>query len=165
MNYIVSPIKNLTNKYSHFFKYILIIDSIFTRESISESVWNMNLHYTASAPSFSLEREWVSDWGSDLPLHLSQSFTRSSCICRQSLVLPRSMVKYSWWRRSFGMIFMAPNFTHSIFDPLSCTGTQWIGDKVMINWSLHSPHFPDILASEFSLGCWQAWIVLNILLL
>ena len=25
---------------------------------------------------------------------------------------------------------MAPNFTHSIFDPLSCTGTQWIGDKV-----------------------------------
>ena len=30
------------------------------------------------------------------------------------------------------MIFMTPNFTHGIFDPLSCTGTQWIGDEVMI---------------------------------
>ena len=32
-----------------------------------------------------------------------------------------------------GVTFMAPNFTHSIVDSLSCTGTQWIGDKVIIN--------------------------------
>ena len=32
---------------------------------------------------------------------------------------------------------MAPNFTHSIFDPFSYTRTQWIGDKVMLNYSLH----------------------------
>ena len=49
---------------------------------------------------------------------------------------------------------MAPNLTHSIIDPLSCTGTHW--DKVMTNWSLHSPLFPDILASEFLLDCCQA---------
>ena len=29
------------------------------------------------------------------------------------------MVRYSWWRGSLGVTFMAPNFTHSIFDPES----------------------------------------------
>ena len=29
--------------------------------------------------------------------------------------------------------YMAPNFTHSIFDHLSFTGTPWIWDKVIIN--------------------------------
>ena len=81
------------------------------------------------------------------------SLTRGSFSCHQSLVLPRLMVRYSSWGGSLGVIFMAPNFTHSIFDPLSCTGTQWIGDKVMINESLHSPHFPDILASYLPLDC------------
>ena len=112
-------------------------------------------------------REWVSNWVSEwvskpgsqplpqsapvsqiLPLHLSQSFTICSCSCCQSLVIPRLMFRYSWWRRSLGTIFMALNFTHSIFDPLSFNGIQWIGDKVIINYSLHFPHFPNILASE-----------------
>ena len=62
---------------------------------------------------------------------LSQSLTRGSCSCCQSLVFPRLMIKYSWWRGSLGVIFMAPNFAHTIFDPLSCTGTKWIGDKLV----------------------------------
>ena len=33
---------------------------------------------------------------------------------------------------------MALNFPHSIFDPLSCTETQWFVDKVMMEHSLHS---------------------------
>ena len=94
--------------------------------------------------------------GQHLPLHLPKSLTSGSFSCRQSLVLPRLMVRYSWWRGSLGVTFMAPNFTHSIFDTLSCTGTKWIGDKVMINPSLHSPHFPDILASIFPLDC--CWV-------
>ena len=71
--------------------------------------------------------------GQYLPLHLPKSLTSGSYSCRQSLVLPRLIVRYSWWRGSLGVTFMAPYFTHSIFDPLSCTGIQWIGDKVMIN--------------------------------
>ena len=94
--------------------------------------------------------------GQHLPLHLPKSLTSGIFSCRQSLVLPRLMVRNYWWRRSLGIIFMAPNFTHIIFGPLSCTGTQRIGYKVMINLSLHSPHFPDILASEFPLDCCRA---------
>ena len=115
--------------------------------------------------------EWLSEWVSEpgalplpqsapvaqlLPLHLSQSLTSGSCSCRQSLVFQRSMVSYSGWRRSLGMIPMAPNFTHRISDPWSCTGTLWIGDKVPINTSLHSPHICDIQAPEFPLDCCRA---------
>ena len=97
----------------------------------SSCVWNVNCQLTDLAPAFSVQREWVSE--RLLPLHLSQSPTISSCSCRQSLVFPRLMIRYSWWRGSLGVIFVAPNFTHIIFNPLSCTGTQWIEDKVMIN--------------------------------
>ena len=51
---------------------------------------------------------------------------------------------------------MAPNFPHSIFDPLSCTGTQWIVDKVMIKHSLHSVLFWDIHTARFPLDCSRA---------
>ena len=88
--------------------------------------------------------EWVSEPGSlplpqaapvaqHMPLHLLQSLTSGSCSCHQSLGLPRLMVRYSWWRQSLGVIFTAPNSPHSIFDPLSCPGTQCIRDKVMVN--------------------------------
>ena len=46
---------------------------------------------------------------------------------------------------------MAPNFPHSIFDPLSCTGTKWIVDKVMIKNSLHSVLVCDIHTARFPL--------------
>ena len=51
---------------------------------------------------------------------------------------------------------MALNFPHSIFDPLSCTGTQWIVDKVMIEHSLHSVLICDIHTARFQLDCSQA---------
>ena len=51
---------------------------------------------------------------------------------------------------------MAPDFPHSIFDPLSCTGTQWIVDKVMIKHSLHSVLICDIHTARFLLDCSQA---------
>ena len=51
---------------------------------------------------------------------------------------------------------MAPNFPHSIFDPLSCTGTQWIVDKVMIEHSLHSVLICDIHTVRFPLDCSRA---------
>ena len=51
---------------------------------------------------------------------------------------------------------MAPNLTHSIFDPLSCTGTQWIVDKVMIEHSLHSVLICDIHTARFPLDCSRA---------
>ena len=87
--------------------------------------------------------EWLSEPGSlplpqaapvaqHLPLHLYKSLTGGSCSCHQSLVLQRLMVRYSWWRHSLGVVFTVPNFPRSIFDPLSCTGTQWIGDKVIM---------------------------------
>ena len=44
---------------------------------------------------------------------------------------------------------MTPNFTHSIFDHLSFTGTQWIVDKVMIEHSLHSILICDIHTAIF----------------
>ena len=91
-----------------------------------------------------------------LPLHLSQSLTSGSWSCCQLLVFPRSMVRYSWWRRSLGIIFMCPNCTHGIFDPWSCTWTLWIGDKVLFNTCLHSPHICDVPAPEFPLDCCQA---------
>ena len=94
--------------------------------------------------------------GQHLLLHLPKSLTSGIFSFRQSLVLQRLMDRYSWWRRSPGIIFMAPNFIHIIFDPLSCIGTHWIGYKVMITYSLHSPHFPDILASEFPLDSCRA---------
>ena len=100
-----------------------------------------------------------------LPLHLPKSLTFGSFSCRQSLVLPRLMVRYSWWRRSLGMIFMAPNFTHGIFDPWSCTGTLWIRDKVLINTSLHSPHICDIQAPEFPLDCCRAAVIAGTVIL
>ena len=74
-----------------------------------------------------------------LPLHLSQNLT--SCSCHQSLVFQRLMARYSWWRGSLGVIFMAPNLTHNIFDPSSYTGTQCIGDKLISRTSwLHNLH-------------------------
>ena len=91
-----------------------------------------------------------------LPLHLPKSLTSGNFSCRQSLVLPTLMVRYSWWRQSLEVIFMAPFFPHSIFDPLSCTGTQWIVDKVMIEHSLHSALICDIPTVIFPLDCSQA---------
>ena len=46
---------------------------------------------------------------------------------------------------------MAPNFPLSIFDPLSCTGSQWIVVKVMIQHSLHSVLISDIHTARFPL--------------
>ena len=69
--------------------------------------------------------------GQHLSLNLQKSLTGGSFSFGQSLVLPRLMVRYSWWRQSLGVIFMAPNFPHSIFYPLSWTGTQWIVDKTL----------------------------------
>ena len=66
------------------------------------------------------------------------------------------MVTYSWWRQSLGGIFMAPDFPHSIFDPLSCTGTQWIDDNVLIEHSLHSLLICDIHTARFPLDCSRA---------
>ena len=66
------------------------------------------------------------------------------------------MVRYSWWRGSLGVIFMASYFTHGIFDPLSCTGTQWIVDKVMLEHSLHSVLICDIPTVRFQLDCSRA---------
>ena len=51
---------------------------------------------------------------------------------------------------------MASYFTHGIFDPLSCTGTQWIVDKVMIEHSLHSVLICDIHTARFPLDCSRA---------
>ena len=51
---------------------------------------------------------------------------------------------------------MAPNFPHSIFDPLSCTWTQWIVDKVMIKHFLHSVLICDIHTARFQLECSRA---------
>ena len=76
---------------------------------------------------------WYAHVAQPLPLHLSQCLTSNSCSSLQSLVFPRLIVRYSWWRRSLWMIFMVQNFTHGIYDPLSCTGTQWPREKVMIN--------------------------------
>ena len=56
--------------------------------------------------------------GQHMPLHLPKSLTSGSFSCRQSLALPRLMVRYSWWRRSFGVVYKAPNFPHSIIDLL-----------------------------------------------
>ena len=94
--------------------------------------------------------------GPHLPLHLPKTLTNGSFSCRQSLVLPRLMVSYSWWRQSHGVFFMAPYFPRSVFDTLSCTGIQWIVDKVMIEHSLHSVFICDILTIRFPLDCSQA---------
>ena len=51
---------------------------------------------------------------------------------------------------------MASYFTHGIFDPLSCTGTQWIVDKVMLEHSLHSVLICDIPTVRFQLDCSRA---------
>ena len=99
---------------------------------------------------------WTTVFFIDLPLHLPKSITSGSFSCCQSLVLPRLMVRYSWWRQSLGVIFMAPDLPPSIFDPLSCTGTQWIVDKVMVEHSLHSVLICDIHTARFSLDCSQA---------
>ena len=98
--------------------------------------------------------------GQHLPLHLQNSRTSGSFSFRQSLVLPRLMVRYSWWRQSLEVILMAPNFPHGIFDPLSCTWTQLIVDKVMIEHSLHSVLICDIHTVRFLLDCSQATVCL-----
>ena len=46
------------------------------------------------------------------------------------------------------MTFKAPNFTQSIFNHLSCTGTQWIGDKVIINSTTSWLHYFNKTADE-----------------
>ena len=51
---------------------------------------------------------------------------------------------------------MAPNLPHSIFDPLSCPGTQWIIDKVMIEHVHHSVLIFDIPTAIFPLDCSRA---------
>ena len=51
---------------------------------------------------------------------------------------------------------MSSYFTHGIFDPLCCTGTQWIVDKVMLEHSLHSVLICDIPTARFQLDCSQA---------
>ena len=94
--------------------------------------------------------------GQHLPLNLPKSFTSGSFSCCQSLVLSRLMVRYFWWRQSLGVVFMAPNFPHSIFDPLSCNGTHWIVDKVKIEHSFHSVHIWDIHTARFPLDCSRA---------
>ena len=94
--------------------------------------------------------------GQHLPLHLPKSLTSGSFSCRQSLVLPRLMIRYSWWRGSLGVTFITPNFKHSIFDPLSCTGTQWVVDKVMIEHYPHSVLICDIHTVRFPLDCSRA---------
>ena len=45
------------------------------------------------------------------------------------------------------MFFMVPNFTHRIFDPLFCTGTQWIGDKVKASPLSTFPGHPGFVTS------------------
>ena len=94
--------------------------------------------------------------GQHLLLHLLKSLTSGSFSCCQSLVLPRLMVSHSWWRQSLRVIFMAPNFPHSVFDSLSCTETQWIVDKVMIEHSLHSLSNYNICTDIFPFDCSQA---------
>ena len=98
--------------------------------------------------------------GQHLPVPLPKSLTSGSFSCSQSLVLPRLMVRYSWWRQSLGVIFMAPHFPHSIFDPLSCTGTQWIVDKVMLEFYLHSVLICDIHTARFPLDYSRAAVCL-----
>ena len=93
--------------------------------------------------------------GQHLPLQLPNSLPSGSFSCRQSLVLPRLIVRYSWWRQSFEVIFKAPNFSHSVFDPLFCTETQWLVDKVMLEHYLHSV-LCDIHTAKFLLGCSRA---------
>ena len=94
--------------------------------------------------------------GQHLPLHLQNSLTSGSFSYHQSLVLPRLMLMYSWWRQSHGVIFMAPYFPHSIFDPLSCTETQCIVDKVIIEHSLRSVLICDIHTARFPIDCSRA---------
>ena len=48
---------------------------------------------------------------------------------------------------------MATNFTHTILNPLSCTGTQLIVDKVMIEHSLHFVLICDIHTARFKSDC------------
>ena len=48
---------------------------------------------------------------------------------------------------------MGPDFPHRIFDILSCTGAQWIVDKVMIEHPLHSVLICDIHTARFLLDC------------
>ena len=94
--------------------------------------------------------------GQHLPLNLRKSLTSGSLSFWQSLVLPKLMVRYSWWRQVLSGIFMAPNFPHSICDPVSCTGTQWIVDKVMIEHSLHSVLISDIRTARYPVDCNRA---------
>ena len=125
-------------------------------EKLSGSTLLLLLHSLPRAPPA----------GRHLPLHLPKSLTSGSVSCCYSLVLvlvlrlmpsmPSMMVRYSWWRQSFGVIVMAPNFPHSIFDPWSCTGTEWIVHKVIMEHSLHSVLICDIHTARFSLDCCQA---------
>ena len=48
---------------------------------------------------------------------------------------------------------MAPYFTHSILDRLSCPRTQWIVVKVMIEHSLHSVLICNVHTLRFPLEC------------
>ena len=94
--------------------------------------------------------------GQHLPLHLPKSLTSGSFSCCHSLVLPRLTVRYSWGRQILRVIFMAPDFPHSICDPLSWTWTQWIVDIVIIEHSFHSILFCDIHTARFPLDCSRA---------
>ena len=55
-----------------------------------------------------------------------------------------------------GVIFKALNFSHKFFDPLSCTETHWLVDKVMIEPSLPSVLICDIHTARFPLDSSQA---------
>ena len=124
------------------------------------SVWKENWQHSAPAPAFSLERELVndsvSDWVSEsAPPSLTEPQWRQLQLLSITKT-PNMMVRYSWWRGSLGVIFMASYFTHGIFDPLSCTGTLWIVDKVMLEHSLHSVLICDIPTVIFQLDCSRA---------
>ena len=153
---------------------------VLERQSFENIVTKDDSLTQPSAPCRERMSEWLNEWLSEsvsepgflplpqytpvaqlLPLHRSQSLTSGSCSCHQSLGFPRMMVKYSWWRMSLGMVFIDPNFRHSIFDPWSCPGTLWIGDKVLMSTFLHPPHFWDIQHWHFfSLCIGFSWPVL-----
>ena len=56
---------------------------------------------------------------------------------------------------------MAPYFTHSILDPVSCTKTQWLVAKDMIEHSLHSALIAYIHTARFPLDYSPACVHLS----
>ena len=84
---------------------------------------------------------------------------------------PPSPKEPHWWKLQLlsvtsttkfdGQVFLMETITlsdfhSSIFDPLLCTGTRWIVDKVMIENSLNSVLICDIHTARFPLDCNRA---------